>query len=148
MSLLNNIFYFQHVRLAGLIPASSYIFQVRSHNARGFSSDFTRPSQMFSTLTEDGVDMTAISSSKSSLLNPRTLTFIVAAIAFLIFINFCLLCCYQKRQRRKKIQGQLFSLSRHSCIALTATTHREVPGNDTCRTILLRLFINKSNIVI
>ncbi|KAF8355450.1 syg-2 [Pristionchus pacificus] len=93
-----------HVRLAGLIPASSYIFQVRSHNARGFSSDFTRPSQMFSTLTEDGVDMTAISSSKSSLLNPRTLTFIVAAIAFLIFINFCLLCCYQKRQRRKKIQ--------------------------------------------
>ncbi|GMT07351.1 hypothetical protein PENTCL1PPCAC_29525, partial [Pristionchus entomophagus] len=92
-----------HVRLAGLVAASSYIFQVRAHNSRGFSSDFTRPSMMFSTLTEDGVDMTAIHP-KSSLMTTSTLTGGVAAIGLLIFVNVVLLCCYQRRQRRKKIQ--------------------------------------------
>ncbi|KHJ95223.1 immunoglobulin domain protein [Oesophagostomum dentatum] len=49
-----------NLRLSGLAPASVYLFQIRSINSRGFSSELTRPPAAFATLSEDGTAVAVI----------------------------------------------------------------------------------------
>ncbi|VDM83350.1 unnamed protein product [Strongylus vulgaris] len=49
-----------NLRLSGLAPSSVYLFQLRSINSRGFSSELTRPPAAFATLSEDGTTVAVI----------------------------------------------------------------------------------------
>ncbi|CAJ0951778.1 unnamed protein product, partial [Mesorhabditis belari] len=90
-----------HVRISGLQPGRLYHFQVRSHNTRGFSSEYTRPPVAFATLTQDGADIGHSRIREGQL--PKS--FIAAAVSFIVFCLLCnlLICVYRKNQKRRKM---------------------------------------------
>ncbi|KAK6055809.1 fibronectin type III domain protein [Cooperia oncophora] len=92
-----------NLRLSGLAPSSIYLFQLRSINSRGFSSDLTRPPAAFATLREDGMGVAVMSGRKESI--PRPVIMLLAIGGTLLLLFNCLLLCYlQRRNRKKKIQ--------------------------------------------
>ncbi|CAJ0565535.1 unnamed protein product, partial [Mesorhabditis spiculigera] len=90
-----------HVRVSGLQPGRLYYFQVRAHNVRGYSSEYTRPPVAFSTLTADGIAVGTNRIRDGHL--PKSL--IVCAVCFIIFCLMCnlFICMYRKNKRRKKM---------------------------------------------
>lgn len=100
----------QSMKLSGLTPAKVYFFQVRSINARGFSSELSRPALSVGTLSEDGVDVVLISS-VNRIRCPRHIIFQETAatnyfilLLIVIVLLACMNCCvrYFKRQRKEK----------------------------------------------
>ncbi|KIH64737.1 fibronectin type III domain protein [Ancylostoma duodenale] len=93
----------RNLRLSGLAPSSVYLFQLRSINSRGFSSELTRPPAAFATLSEDGTSVAVISGKKESI--PRPIIMLLAIGGTLLLLFNCLLLCYlQRRNKKKKIQ--------------------------------------------
>ncbi|KJH40538.1 immunoglobulin domain protein [Dictyocaulus viviparus] len=91
------------LRLSGLAPSSIYLFQLRSINSRGFSSELTRPPAAFSTLNEDGSDVAVMTGRADSI--PRPVILLLAIGGTLLLLFNCLLLCYlQRRNKKKKIQ--------------------------------------------
>lgn len=73
--LLPGCYCFQNLRLSGLAPSSVYLFQLRSINSRGFSSELTRPPVAFATLSEDGTTVAVIAGKvNSSVVASRQLS--------------------------------------------------------------------------
>ncbi|VDN23722.1 unnamed protein product [Cylicostephanus goldi] len=94
---------FENLRLSGLAPSSVYLFQLRSINTRGFSSELTRPPAAFATLSEDGSTVAVIAGKKESI--PRPIIMLLAIGGTLLLLFNCLLLCYlQRRNKKKKIQ--------------------------------------------
>ncbi|CAJ0609996.1 unnamed protein product [Cylicocyclus nassatus] len=92
-----------NLRLSGLAPSSVYLFQLRSINTRGFSSELTRPPAAFATLSEDGSTVAVIAGKKESI--PRPIIMLLAIGGTLLLLFNCLLLCYlQRRNKKKKIQ--------------------------------------------
>ncbi|KAE9414335.1 hypothetical protein Angca_002728 [Angiostrongylus cantonensis] len=92
-----------NLRLSGLTPSSIYLFQLRSINSRGFSSDLTRPPATFFTLSEDGTDVAVMTGKSESI--PRPIIMLLAIGGTLLLLFNCLLLCYlQRRNKKKKIQ--------------------------------------------
>ncbi|VDO74089.1 unnamed protein product [Heligmosomoides polygyrus] len=92
-----------NLRLSGLAPSTIYLFQLRSINSRGFSSDLTRPPAAFATLSEDGMGVAVTAGRKESI--PRPVIMLLAIGGTLLLLFNCLLLCYlQRRNKKKKIQ--------------------------------------------
>ncbi|WKY15111.1 hypothetical protein Q1695_000542 [Nippostrongylus brasiliensis] len=92
-----------NLRLSGLAPSSIYLFQLRSLNSRGFTSDLTRPPVAFATLSEDGMGVAVMAGRKESI--PRPVIMLLAIGGTLLLLFNCLLLCYlQRRNKKKKIQ--------------------------------------------
>ncbi|MFH4976616.1 hypothetical protein AB6A40_003325 [Gnathostoma spinigerum] len=90
------------IEIRGLQSARRYEIAVRAINARGWVSDFSRPSIFVYTKDIDGEDVTAAEQKEAM---PKHL---LAAIAFggtlLLVINIYLLCFMHRRQKRRKMQ--------------------------------------------
>ncbi|XGW32717.1 hypothetical protein V3C99_017334 [Haemonchus contortus] len=92
-----------NLRLSGLAPSSIYLFQLRSINSRGFSSELTRPPAAFATLSEDGMGVAVMSGRRETI--PRPVIMLLAIGGTLLLLFNCLLLCYlQRRNKKKKIQ--------------------------------------------
>ncbi|CAD6190606.1 unnamed protein product [Caenorhabditis auriculariae] len=91
-----------NLRLSGLSPAKVYEFQVRAINARGFSSDWTRPPLTLATLNEDGVDVAMVQAKKANW--GQWLPPIAGFVVLLVLLNVCLGLYVCSRQRKKKLR--------------------------------------------
>ncbi|VDK46800.1 unnamed protein product [Anisakis simplex] len=95
---------FEKVKVKGLKPAQLYEVAVRAVNARGLTSDYSRPSLSVYTRDENGVIISAVSQKKDAFPRSLMITFCIGG-ALLLVINCLLLCYMQRHQRKKKLQA-------------------------------------------
>ncbi|CAB3399992.1 unnamed protein product [Caenorhabditis bovis] len=91
-----------NLRLSGLAPAKVYEFQIRAINARGFSSDWTRPPLTLATLNEDGVDVAMVHNRRNKW--PELFPIILIIIVACALANVLLVCYLCNRNRKKKLR--------------------------------------------